>query len=80
MELGEIASQGYCFQVDLVVRAWKAGWRVTEVPIRFVERSAGVSKMDRSIVTEALWRITVWGVQSRLRRRKSQPQGQTQPR
>jgi len=67
MNLDGIASQGYCFQVDLVWRAWQDGLRVTEVPIRFVERVAGVSKMDRSIVSEALWRVTVWGVRSRLR-------------
>ena len=71
MRLGEIASQGYCFQVDLVWRAWQAGWHVVEVPIRFVERSAGVSKMDRSIVTEALWRVTVWGARARFGRGRS---------
>ena len=80
LDLGDIASQGYCFQVDLVLRACQAGWQVAEVPIRFVERTAGVSKMDRSIVTEALWRITVWGLQSRLGHRKSQPRGQTESR
>jgi len=71
MDLGDIASQGYCFQVDLAWRAWRAGWRVVEVPIRFVERTAGVSKMDRSIVTEALWRVTVWGIRARLGRDRS---------
>jgi len=71
MDLGDIASQGYCFQVDLAWRAWRAGWRVVEVPIRFVERTAGVSKMDRSIVTEALWRVTVWGIRTRLGRDRS---------
>jgi glycosyltransferase involved in cell wall biosynthesis len=70
LELGGVASQGYCFQVDLVWRAWQAGFTVTEVPIRFVERAAGVSKMNRSIVTEALWRVTVWGV---LRRTRDRP-------
>ena len=65
LPLAGVASQGYCFQVDLVWRAWQAGFTVTEVPIRFVERAAGVSKMNRSIVTEALWRVTVWGVHRR---------------
>jgi len=73
MDLGEIASQGYCFQVDLVWRACQAGWRVVEVPIRFVERTAGVSKMDQKIVAEALWRVTVWGLTSRFHRSRSQP-------
>ena len=69
LELSGVASQGYCFQVDLVWRAWQEGFRVVEVPIRFVERVAGASKMNRSIVTEALWRVTVWGFNARLRRR-----------
>ena len=73
MDLGDIASQGYCFQVDLVWRAWQAGWRVVEVPIRFVERTAGVSKMDQKIVVEALWRVTVWGFRKRTSRSKSRP-------
>jgi dolichol-phosphate mannosyltransferase len=77
MDLGDIASQGYCFQVDLVWRAWRAGWRVVEVPIRFIERTAGVSKMDRSIVVEALWRVTVWGLRSRFRRGESRPRLQS---
>lgn len=59
-----VASQGYCFQVDLVWRAWRAGYRVAEVPIRFTERTAGVSKMNRAIVAEALWQVTVWGLRS----------------
>jgi dolichol-phosphate mannosyltransferase len=60
-----VASQGYCFQVDLAWQIWKAGHRVVEVPITFVERERGESKMSRAIVIEALWRVTVWGVQSR---------------
>jgi len=64
LSLDDVASQGYCFQVDLVWRAWRAGYRVAEVPIRFTERVSGVSKMNRSIVAEALWQVTVWGVRS----------------
>jgi len=70
--LGDVASAGYCFQVDLLWRAWQAGFRVVEVPIRFVERTAGVSKMSRDVVAEALWRITVWGVRSRRGRRPTE--------
>jgi dolichol-phosphate mannosyltransferase len=68
LELGSVASQGYCFQVDLARRAVQAGFRVVEVPITFVERRHGDSKMSRSIVTEALWRVTAWGLGHRLRR------------
>jgi dolichol-phosphate mannosyltransferase len=63
-----VASQGYCFQVDLAWQLWKAGRRVVEVPITFVERERGESKMSRAIVGEALWRVTVWGFQSRRKR------------
>jgi dolichol-phosphate mannosyltransferase len=65
LELDEVASQGYCFQVDLAVRAIRKGLRVDEVPITFVEREHGVSKMSRSIVMEAFWRVTQWGVRYR---------------
>jgi len=65
--LADVASQGYCFQVDLVLRALRAGCRVVEVPITFVEREYGASKMDRRIIAEALWRVTGWALTSRLR-------------
>ncbi|MFJ1703439.1 polyprenol monophosphomannose synthase [Kitasatospora sp. NPDC088346] len=62
----QVASQGYCFQVDLAWRAVKAGFKVAEVPITFVEREHGASKMSRNIVVEALWRVTAWGVGARV--------------
>ena len=65
LPLGEISSQGYCFQVDLAWQTWRRGYRVVEVPITFVERERGESKMSRRIVAEALWRVTVWGLRSR---------------
>ncbi|WP_454085739.1 polyprenol monophosphomannose synthase [Georgenia sp. Marseille-Q6866] len=67
LPLGEIESQGYCFQVDMTWRVHRAGGRVAEVPISFVERAEGVSKMSRSIITEALVRTTVWGLSHRSR-------------
>ncbi len=60
--LEDVASAGYCFQVDLAWRALKSGFDVQEVPITFVERERGDSKMSRSIVIEALLRTTLWGV------------------
>lgn len=65
--LDRIASQGYCFQVDLTLRAFDAGLRMTEVPIVFIEREHGVSKMGTPIVREALIRVTMWGIQRRIR-------------
>ncbi len=62
LDLDTVASQGYCFQVDLTRRAVRAGLRVVEVPITFVERELGASKMSGLIVAEALLRVTQWGV------------------
>ena len=61
IDLAAVDSQGYCFQVDLAWRVHRAGGAVVEVPITFVERARGRSKMDRAIVAEALWRVTAWG-------------------
>lgn len=60
--LDDVESQGYCFQVDLTLRTVRQGLRVTEIPITFVERTVGSSKMSRKIIFEAFWRIAVWGV------------------
>lgn len=67
VDLTTVASAGYCFQVDLTRRALAGGLRVVEVPIRFVERARGESKMSGAIVREALWRVTAWGLGDRLR-------------
>ncbi|WP_270888044.1 polyprenol monophosphomannose synthase [Pedococcus sp. 5OH_020] len=63
--LHDVASQGYSFQTDLTRRAVALGMRVVEVPITFVEREVGNSKMSGDIMRESLRRITVWGVQHR---------------
>jgi dolichol-phosphate mannosyltransferase len=62
LDLDDVASQGYCFQVDLVWRAVRSGLRVVEVPITFIERVEGTSKMSSAIVFEALVKVTGWGV------------------
>jgi dolichol-phosphate mannosyltransferase len=66
--LQDVDSQGYCFQVDLAWRAVQAGLRVEEVPITFVERELGSSKMNQAIVAEALLKVTRWGIRHRLGR------------
>lgn len=63
--LGDVASQGYCFQVDLVWQTLRAGFRVAEVPITFTDRERGHSKMSGTIVAEALLRVSWWGLASR---------------
>jgi dolichol-phosphate mannosyltransferase len=82
IELHTIASYGYVFQVDLVVRALRAGLRVVEVPIEFVERERGESKMNTKVATESLRRITAWGLRERARQagelfrgRRAEPTG-----
>ncbi|MFG1953430.1 polyprenol monophosphomannose synthase [Micromonospora sp. NPDC048830] len=65
VDLESVCSQGYSFQVELSRLAHRAGARIVEVPITFAERERGASKMSPLIVAEALWRITVWGVQDR---------------
>ena len=66
--LEDVQSVGYCFQIDLVRRALREGLEVAEIPITFVERTRGASKMSKAIVREALWRVTRWGIAGRLRR------------
>ena len=67
LDLHTVASQGYCFQVDLAWRTVQRGLTVKEVPITFVERSVGDSKMSKAIVAEALLRVTQWGVLERAK-------------
>ena len=66
LDLHMVASQGYCFQVDLAWRAIRSGLKVVEVPITFVERTIGDSKMSQDIVNESLRKITVWGARYRV--------------
>ena len=76
LDLDSVESQGYCFQIDLAWRALQRGFTVREVPITFVEREQGTSKMSNRIVAEALLRVTEWGVASRwarLRGRRARP-------
>jgi dolichol-phosphate mannosyltransferase len=67
IELHTVASQGYCFQIELARRAIAGGFRVVEVPITFVEREYGESKMSGDIVREALVNVTRWGLEKRVR-------------
>lgn len=60
LPLGEVATHGYAFQVEMAWRAWTAGFAIVEIPIVFVERRVGASKMSRGIVAEAIGRIALW--------------------
>lgn len=63
LDMDTVRSDGYSFQLEMVLRTWRLGFRVVEVPITFVERTEGASKISRAIIAEALWRVLQWGVQ-----------------
>jgi dolichol-phosphate mannosyltransferase len=67
IDLDTVESAGYCFQIDLTLRVIQAGLRLVEVPITFVERERGASKMSNAIVREAFLRVAQWGIGSRLK-------------
>ena len=62
MDLSSVDSLGYCFQIEMLLHAVRADLRVVEVPITFVERVRGASKMSPRIAVEAMARVTLWGV------------------
>ena len=67
LRLTEMTATGYCFQIEMAMASDLAGASAVEVPITFVERVNGVSKMSKAIVIEALWQTTMWGLFRRLR-------------
>jgi dolichol-phosphate mannosyltransferase len=67
LRLKDMTATGYCFQIEMAMAADLAGAKKIEVPITFVERVNGVSKMSKAIVFEALWQTTLWGLARTLR-------------
>ena len=65
-DLDRVTSTGYCFQVEMAWMFERRGKPIVELPITFVERENGVSKMSRAVVFEAIWRILAWGIGYRL--------------
>lgn len=57
IDLDRVESNGYAFQIEMSFRAWKKGFSLGEIPITFVDRDQGVSKMSKKIVREAVWRV-----------------------
>jgi len=57
VDLDKVTSDGYAFQIEMTFKIWRFGFRVKEIPITFVDRQAGVSKMNRKIVWEAVWLV-----------------------
>ncbi len=80
IDLGQVRSAGYVFQTELVARTLRAGLTVREVPIEFVERVRGESKMSPSVATESLRRITAWGVRERVQQVRRAARGRGEAR
>lgn len=57
IDLNRVRSEGYAFQIEMTMRAWKRGFRIKEIPIVFADRDVGVSKMSKRIIWEAVWRV-----------------------
>ena len=57
IDLSQVRSNGYAFQIEMSVRAWRKGFKFREIPIVFVDRTEGQSKMNRAIVREAVWMV-----------------------
>jgi dolichol-phosphate mannosyltransferase len=74
-----IVSEGYGFQIELVMRSWRRGATIVEVPITFREREHGHSKISRRIVVEALWSVTRWGLAARFAAHAQPPQEEAVP-
>jgi dolichol-phosphate mannosyltransferase len=69
IDLDDIRSNGYAFQIEMHFRAWKKGFRILEIPIVFVDRTEGSSKMSKKIVREAVWmvwRLRWWSLRGRV--------------
>jgi len=69
IDLSDVRSNGYAFQIEMSFRAWRKNFRIVEIPIVFVDRTEGSSKMSKSIVREAVWmvwRLRWWAISGRL--------------
>jgi dolichol-phosphate mannosyltransferase len=68
IDLDAVSARGYAFQIETTYRTLRAGFRVLEVPIRFVDRRVGTSKMNAGIAVEAVWRVPYLAAQALLGR------------
>jgi dolichol-phosphate mannosyltransferase len=69
INLDDVRSNGYAFQIEMTFRAWRKGFRIVEIPIVFVDRTEGESKMSKRIVREAIWmvwRLRWWAIVGRI--------------
>lgn len=69
IDLNDVRSNGYAFQIEMHFRVWRKGFRIVEIPIVFVDRTEGTSKMSKKIVREAVWmvwRLRWWAIKGRI--------------
>ena len=69
IDLAAVRSNGYAFQIEMSFRAWRKGFKIVEIPIVFVDRTEGHSKMSGAIVREAVWmvwRLRLWAITGRI--------------
>ena len=69
IDLSDVRSNGYAFQIEMSFRAWRRGFRIVEIPIVFVDRTEGESKMSKKIIREAVWmvwRLRWWAISGRI--------------
>jgi len=69
IDLNDVRSNGYAFQIEVSFRAWKKGFRIVEIPIVFTDRTEGESKMSKHIVREAIWmvwRLRWWSITGKV--------------
>lgn len=71
IDLASVKSEGYCFQIEMTKRMAQIDGIILEVPITFIERKYGVSKMSKKIVFEAIYRVTAWGLSAKFRRKRA---------
>ena len=67
IDLASVKSEGYCFQIEMTKRMAQISGTILEVPITFIERKHGLSKMSKKIVFEAIYRVTIWGLSAKFR-------------
>ena len=69
IDLDDVRSNGYAFQIEVSFRAWKKGFRIVEIPIVITDRTEGESKMSKRIVREAIWmvwRLRWWSITGKV--------------
>lgn len=79
IDLSQVQSRGYSFQIEMAWRVHEIGWRIAESPILFTDRAAGTSKMSRAVILEALWRTTCWSLARTKNHRSAELQAPVLP-